>query len=133
MADIKSSVVVKSSEKKVVKVFGALTVGASGAVSSNVGQFSFVKEATAGQYSVTCDTSFYRILSLHLTKIGSSITTVCSVSILETPANLQSDFRGDKTFKIQCVDYAGSAVNPASGEVLMLELTVQASEYTEQE
>jgi hypothetical protein len=103
MAAIVSNSVVKSAEKKLVKVFGALTVGASGAVSSEVGQLSFVKEGTAGQYSVTSDQAFYRVMAVNVTKVGASISTVCSVSILETPSSLQSDFRSDKTFKVQCV------------------------------
>ena len=132
MAAIVSNSVVKSAEKKLVKVFGALTVGASGAVSSEVGQLSFVKEGTAGQYSVTSDQAFYRVMAMNVTKVGASISAVCSVSILETPSSLQSDFRSDKTFKVQCVDYAGSAVNPASGEVLMFEVVCQAGEISEQ-
>ena len=132
MAAILSSSIVRSAEKKLVKVYGAVTVGASGAVSSEVGQLSFVKEATAGQYSVTSDRAFYRVMAVNVTKVGASISTVCSVSILETPSSLQSDFRSDKTFKVQCVDYAGSAVNPASGEVLLFEVVCQAGEISEQ-
>jgi len=132
MAAIVSNSVVKSAEKKLVKVYGALTVGSSGAVSSEVGQLSFVKESTAGQYSVTSDQAFYRVMAVNITKVGASISLVCSASILETPSSLQSDFRSDKTFKIQCVDYAGSAVNPASGEVLMFEVVCQAGEISEQ-
>lgn len=132
MAAIVSSSVVRSVEKKLVKVYGALTVGSSGAVSSGVGQLSFVKEATAGQYSVTSNQAFYRVMSVNVTKVGASISTVCSVSILETPSSLQSDFQSDKTFKVQCVDYAGSAVNPASGEVLLFEVVCQAGEISEQ-
>ena len=132
MAGIISKSKVQSAERNVVTLYAALTVGASGAVSSEVGQLSFVKEATAGQYSVTSDKSFYRILALSSKSVHSSISTVCAVHILETATSLQSDFRADKTFKIQCVDYAGAAVNPASGEVLLLELVCQASEYSEQ-
>lgn len=132
MAAIISSSPVHSTEKKVIQLYGALTVGASGAVSANIGQLTFVKESTAGQYSVTSTRPYYRILSLKPVFVHSSISLVCQVHILETASSLQSDFRSDKTFKIQCVDYAGSAVNPASGEQLLLEVVVQASEISEQ-
>ena len=116
-------------EKEVGKIYGVLTIGASGAVSSfdGGGILNIVKESTDGQYSITLAAGFQRLLMVQAMSVAAANSTVASVQILETPANLQSDFKSDRTFAIQCSDFAGADVNPASGEALLLEITVRMS------
>ncbi len=109
-------------ERDVVNLYGVINVGASGAVSSGKGGgvVSVVKEATAGQYTVTLDKGFSKILHFSATVVGSAVTAVSQVQILMTPAALATAIAGTGAIVIQCLDFAGAAVNPASGAQLQL-------------
>lgn len=113
---------VQALERNVKIVYGTITIGASGAVASSKGFDSVVKEATAGQYTLEPQDRYYRILSINVTPIKSSASSVAQVQLIEDPASLQSDYRADGKFAIQCLDFSGAAVNPASGEQLMVEM-----------
>ena len=114
-----------SYEKDTVTIYGSITVGASGAVTSFAGGgiSSVTKEATAGQYSITLSDYFQRLLFVKALNVDDAVSAWASVAVLEDPATLQSDFKSDKTFKIQLQDYAAAAVNATSGAVIYLEIT----------
>ena len=44
-----------------------------------------------------------------------------------TPANFQSDFRTNGSFKIQCLDFANSAVDPADTDYFYFKIVVRNS------
>jgi len=122
-------------ERAVVTLSGQVSIGASGAVTAGTlkggGLSTFVKESTAGQYSITLSDKWARLISIKISPVlASGASGIAAVEILETPASLQTDFVADSTFKIQCYDYAGSAVNPASGTMLLLEIVVRNTSYS---
>jgi hypothetical protein len=114
-------------EKDTVSIFGSLTVGASGAVTSFAGGgiSSITKEATAGQYSIVLSDHFQRLLMVKAINVDDAVSAWASIAILEDPAALQTDFKADKTFKIQLQDYAAAAVNATSGAVIYFEITLR--------
>lgn len=114
-------------EKDTVTIYGSLTVGASGAVTSFAGGgiSTITKESTAGQYSIVLTDYFQRLLMFKAINVDDAVSAWASVAILEDPAALQSDFKADKTFKIQLQDYAAAAVNATSGAVIYFEITLR--------
>jgi hypothetical protein len=118
-----------SMEKKTVRLFGSFVIGAAGAVGTvkGGGIKSVVKEATAGQYSITLNDKWSRLLHANGGFVGANPSGVASVQVLENPANLQSDFAADSTYKIQFYDFAGDAVDAASGSVHSFEIVVRNS------
>jgi hypothetical protein len=114
-------------EKDTVTLYGEFTVGASGAVTANTvkggGLSGVVKESTAGQYSITLSDYFQRILFVEALNVDDAVSAWASVAVLEDPSALQTDFKADKTFKIQLQDYAGAAVNATSGAQIKLKIT----------
>lgn len=117
-------------EKFVVTIFARVAIGAAGAVSGSAiggGISSIAKQATAGQYLVTLSDKYYKLLHARGTVINATISGVASVQILQDPATLQSGFSTTPAFLIQCVDYAGAAVNPPSGSQIYLEIKVRNS------
>ena len=119
-----------SLELEPVKLYARVSIGASGAVvagKNGLGITSFVKEATAGQYTITFQDSFAKFLFLQSLVIDDVVANVASIMVLENPANLQADLKADKKMKIQCLDFAGAAVNPTSGAQILLEITMRQS------
>jgi hypothetical protein len=119
-------------EKDTVTLFAYVDVGASGAVSSSNGGglVSVVKEATAGQYTVTMDKGYNRLLAYDVKVVGSALSAVANVQLLLAPAAAQTAVQSTGALVFQCVDYAGAAVNPASGAQLLLKLTYRRTSYS---
>ena len=59
--------------------------------------------------------------------ISTAGSGVAKVEILGTPSTFQSTFTSTKKVVIQCFDYAGAAVNPASGSVLSFKVIARNS------
>lgn len=119
-----------SPEADVVSLFGSISIGAAGAVSSFQGGniSNVVKEATAGQYSITLSEKYQRLLSVQcMPVIAASASGVATIEVLEAPASLQSDFKADSTFKIQLYDETLAAADAASGTQLLVEIKVRRS------
>jgi len=116
-------------ERNVVTIFAKAVIGAAGAVTSfkGGGLSSVVKEATAGQYSITLSDKYNQLLKAEGSVVHATISGVAAVQVLENPALIQAEFLADKTFKIQCVDYAGAAVNPPAGAQICIEIKVRNS------
>jgi len=113
-----------------VKLYGKLLIGAAGAVSGTkfgLGILSIVKETADGQYSITLKDKYAQLLGFSSTIIAPIATVGGQVQIFETPSAIQADIKADKTFKIQILDFAGAAVNLASGDELKFELTMRQS------
>ncbi len=118
-----------SLERELCFLFAALVVGAAGAVSSfkGLGFKSATKEAGDGKYTIELDDSYFKILKAGGTLVASALSGVASIEIIGTPATFQDDFKGSKTFVIQCLDAAGAAVNPASGTLIQLDVVCRNS------
>lgn len=122
-------------EKDTVTLYGEINVGASGAVSSIAGGgiSGVVKETAAGLYSVTLSDYFQRLLFVEALVVDDAITQTVSYQILEDPAALQSDFKSDKTFKIQFFGATNAstttqiAANPANGAQIKLKIVCRNS------
>jgi hypothetical protein len=113
-------------EKDTVIVFGNFNVGAAGAVTAGTvkggGIVSVAKQGTAGQYLITFNDQFSQFLDFSGQTVLATASGVANVQLLQAPATLQADIKANKQITIQCVDYAGAAVNPASGEKVMFKV-----------
>lgn len=116
-------------ERNVVTIFAKAVIGAAGAVASIAGGglASVTKEVADGQYSITLSDKYNQLLKVEGSVVHATISGVAAVQVLENPATIQADFLADKTFKIQCVDYAGVAVNPPAGSQISLKIEVRNS------
>lgn len=116
-------------EVDLVNLFGSVVIGASGAVTSfqGGGISSIVKESTAGQYTITLSDRFAFFLMAKFAVVGASALAVAQVQVLETPATFQASIKSDGAITIQCLDFAGAAVNPASGAEIMVEMIMRQS------
>jgi hypothetical protein len=119
-------------EQGVVQLFGSFLVGASGAVTSGSvkggGISTVVKEATAGQYTVTLSDRWNRLLKADAKVVLATIAAALpQAQILMAPSTLQSGFKADGKIVIQFVDAAGAAVNPDSGAMVMMDMIVRNS------
>lgn len=114
-------------ERDVVHLYVDVVVGASGAVTSAKGGalLSVTKLATAGQYSVLLDAGFQKLLHVSAQMLGASASGVSSIDVLQAPATVVTNLKTGAALVIQCYDYAGAAVNPASGSVIKLKLEVR--------
>lgn len=122
-------------EQDSVTLFAQVVIGSSGAVTSYKGGgiASVVKEATAGQYTVTLTDKWSKLLFVESQKVQSSISQIEQIQVLETAAGLQSEIQGATGFKLQCLAATSSsdptliAANPDSGCQLLLKITVRNS------
>ncbi len=114
-------------ERDVVHLYSDVVIGASGAVTSAKGGAiaSVVKQATAGQYNVTLDAGFQKLLFFAASTLGSAASGVDSVQVLQTAASVLTNLKTGAAITIQCYDASGAAVNPVSGTVLKLKFEVR--------
>lgn len=114
-----------------VTLWGQFDVGASGAVTSGTvkggGILSVVKEATAGQYTITLVDRYSRLLSVGAEVVNATLTSTASVSLLATPATYQASFKSAGAIVIQLADYAGSAVDAPSGARVIVKIVCRNS------
>lgn len=119
-----------SYEMEPVKIYGRVTIGAAGAViagKNGLGIASIAKEVADGQYTITFQDTFAKFLFLSSLVIDDAASAVAKIQVFENPATLQADLKADKKLKIQCLDFAGVAVNPTSGAQILLECTMRQS------
>lgn len=109
-------------EKQVVKLYGSLTAGASGAVASSegLGIKSITKESTDGQYTIQLEDGYPKLLHVQAIVKHASASAVAAAQIISEDAKAG-------TITIQLTDGAGAAVNPESAAVVMLEITLRNS------
>jgi len=113
-------------EPNIFHIFVRVVVGASGAVDAAYGGgvLSVVKESTAGQYTITLQDRFQRLLNVTAVNVDNAVSAWASCSVLEDGAVVNSEFAADGAFKIQLQDYAGLAVNATNSAELRLMITV---------
>lgn len=118
-----------SLEKELVDLFGSAVIGSSGAVGTvkGGGIKSVVKESTDGQYTITLEDRFARFLGFSAGVLAATKTSVAAVQVLGTPATFQADVKSTGQIVVQCLDFAGTEVNPPSGSVLSFGITVRRS------
>lgn len=117
-------------EKDTVTLYGTVAIGASGAVGTvtGAGIAGIVKvPATTGQYEIELSDKFSKLLFAHVGVVFGTLTTVAQIQIFEAGATYQADLRVNKKFIVACSDFAGAAVNPASGSVLNLCIVLRKS------
>lgn len=106
-------------EKDSVTLFGSVVIGASGAVGTvKGGGIAGVVKSGTGLYEIEFEDSWSRLLYASSGIVSASAPNIASVYIKENPADLQSDVKADKKYKIECLDFSGAAANPASGTVI---------------
>lgn len=117
-----------SLEVNVCEIFGSITVGAAGAVttSSGKGIASVVKESAAGQYTITLSDSYNSLL-------WAGFTLVTSTDDAETVGtahriNSSAVDNSTPTVVLQCSDTAtGADANPSSGSVILFTFKLKNS------
>ncbi len=125
--------------KQVWKVYLKATIGASGAVTLDSSQarsngiVSITKEATAGQYTVVFGTTsskkdvWPKFYGMQASFISTSAAPAAPIVYVDDNSSATA---ASCSITVQCLDYAGNAANPASGEVMLLEFTFSNSTAT---
>lgn len=121
----------ESLEKQVVHLYINVDIGASGAVTLAKGGAltSFVKQATAGQYNLTLDSNYSKLLDIRVLALNATASGVAQVDVLQDHTTVKTALQTTGAIVLQCYDYAGAAVNPASGTRLKIKLEVRRSNY----
>jgi hypothetical protein len=117
-------------EINVVSLFGAFTLGASGAVASSTGKgiASVTKETEAGRYTIALSDTYNGLLFADAKLLHATLSDPTTVGIF---ANLLSQQVGHATapglvFQFVATD-DGAAANPASGAVVYFRIDLRNS------
>lgn len=113
----------RSFERELVHVFLKATVGASGAITLDVpnsrGVASIVKESGDGDYTVTLQDTYSRLMQVTVSKELASVTADAAPSVMIEDEGVA----GDKTVELQFYAADGTTeANPADGTVLRLHI-----------
>ena len=117
-------------EEQVVTVWGSFVIGASGAVLTvkGGGVLSVVKQATAGQYTITLNQQYSRLLWAECGAFsGSLMSFEHGAQLLANPATLQASFASVPALTFQFTDFNGAAANPPSGSVATFKIDLRNS------
>ena len=110
-----------SYERDLVRMPIKITIGDTGAptLTNGKGVVSVVRDS-AGKYTITLKDNFNTMLAMSATiNSGSSAPTAPAINVVS------QDVTTAKTVVIQCRDIAAAAADPASGEIIMLELVMR--------
>lgn len=110
-----------SYERDLVRMPIKVSIGSSGAPTlSQAKGISSIVRNSAGNYTITLKDNFNLLMALHARFIsGSSAPAAPGVNIVSESVS------SSKQVIIQCRDLAGAAADPASGEVMLLELVMR--------
>lgn len=116
-------------EQKVVHLYGAITIGASGAVASSTGKgiFSVTKESSAGQYTIRLADQYNSLLWAGFTLLDGTDESPATVGT-HMRLNSASVSASTPVVVLQC--YAGddgADANPAEGAVIYFKLELKNS------
>ena len=114
-----------SLERDVVNLFGDVTFGATGAVSAFKGLgLTSLTRTGVGAYTLTLNDAYVRLLGARVMFAKATSSGVAAVELVDSHASVQTDIKA-KTVKFQCYDYAGAAVDPASGADAFIKLELR--------
>lgn len=118
-----------SLETGIVKLYGSVTFGATGAVSSSDCKgFSVAKTGSeTGRYTITLEDEYPEFKGCVAIVEGAADAAFSTNGQL---CALRNVAMASKTFDVQILDAAGADTNPASGYKLWLEITLKNSEVT---
>lgn len=113
-----------SLSREVVKLYGNVTVGSSGAVSSSSAKgFSVALTASeAGRYTITLEDSYNAFLGCNVTVVQADDAAITASYAGVRNVDVSSS---GKTLDIQFVDEAFADADLASGDLFYIEIMVQ--------
>ena len=119
-------------EQDQTTIYGRFVVGATGAVTSGTvkgGGVSGITRADVGEYVITLSDKWNCMLEFNAWIVSASGNSgVAAVEAFNaTPGNFQSDFRANGYFSVQCLDFAGAAVDPANTDIFYFKIVVRNS------
>lgn len=120
-------------EKAPVVLYGNISIGGTGAPTINATKslgLLGITRSSAGKYVITLGgpagkDSYQRLLQGFVNFLVSTTSAVCSTSIA-----VDNSAGTTPSITIQCVDFAGAAVDPASGEVMLVRFELDNSSVT---
>ena len=119
-------------ESNIVKLYGEMTIGATGAISSSSTKgFSIAKTAAeTGRYTVTLQDAYPSLKNVSVVSVGPADAALTSASGIISSVRNEA-VSSSKTFDIQFssnVDLADA--NPSSGIRVLVEITLKNSAQT---
>lgn len=110
-----------SKERMVVDLYCKVSIGAAGAptlVSGSAKGIASIARNSAGVYTITLSDIYNRLLNLSGNFIAASGAAAPIVEVIAESVS------SAKTIQIQATDVAGAATDPASGETMMLTISL---------
>ena len=108
-----------SKEKQLVDLYGSAVIGATGAVGTvKGGGIKSVTRTATGEYDIELSEPLYRLIAVAVGFVASAGSGIAVVEVKHDPATLQSDFKSTNKVHVVCLDFDGSAADPASGSVM---------------
>ena len=111
-------------------IFGNAVIGATGSIANSSikgGGITGIVRNSAGNYTISYGPKFNRFIGGQFGFLHTAIGTVAIVQVIGTPATFQADVKASKSITIQCIDYAGLAVDPDNGSVLTFRMDFRLS------
>lgn len=120
----------ESAVHKLALIFCNFTTAAAGAVVAGSVKGNLVSSITrtaTGKYEVLLEDKWARLLSMNFA-VAQNAAGNSNVGSVEIVGNVQTAIISDTpVIVIQCLDFAGAAVDPTSGVTLMLDFAVSNS------
>ncbi len=119
-------------EQDSVSLTGSFAVDADGYVASYQGGgiesvADFDGGVTDGYYVIQLDNGWNHFYSFNAHPVCAANSSVASVQLKMDPTTIQTDIKNNVPLNIQCLDYAGAAVNPAATCQIFFEIKVRKS------
>lgn len=113
-----------SLSREIVKLYGTMTIGATGAVSSSSAKgFSIAKTAAeTGRYTITLEDAYNAFRGCNVSVVGADDA---ALTVLYGGVRNVDVSSAGKTLDIQFVGAVGTDTNPASGDVVYIEIILQ--------
>lgn len=113
-----------SLERGKAVIFGKVAIGATGAPTMNAVKskgIASVARNSAGNYTITLNDIYVDMFKCCINFLFATDPGVANTYIVSQSVN------SAKTIVVQCMDYAGAAVDPASGSEMQIEIVLKTS------
>lgn len=105
-------------EQDIVRLFGTVAIGATGAVGTvKGGGIGSVTRTGTGAYTITLSDAYTKLLEFNWCFGGGTASGIGGIELVSPLATQTSDIKS-KNIKIQCYSSGSTAADPANGAIL---------------
>ena len=109
-------------EKDTVSLYGSFQCTSGVVTGYQGGGIASIEQTATGAFDITLQDGWDYLFGFNYVSVKTTATTVAQIQLTNDPADITTDIKTKVPLSILCLNYAGSAVDPADSEVVKFEI-----------